>query len=113
MMTLPQASSYTPTMIKYALQGLEKIYKGGYAYNKAGVMMTGLGSEDHLQPNMFSVEKEGSYSLMSALDRINNRWGRNTMQFAAAGLDKPWGMKRSYKSPAYTTSWHEIPIVTA
>jgi DNA polymerase V len=113
MTTLPQASSYTPTMIKYALRGLERIYKPGYAYNKAGIMMTELGSEDHSQQNLFCSENKEDYTLMSTMDMINSRWGRNTLQFAAAGLHKPWGMKQAHKSPAYTTSWQEIPVVTA
>ncbi len=112
MVPLPQPSSHTSVMIRYALKGLESIYRPGYAYNKGGVMLTDLVANDHLQQNLFCSEKEDS-ALMTALDQVNARWGRNTLQSAAAGLHKTWGMKRALKSPAYTTSWHEIPLVSA
>ena len=49
--------------------------------------------------------------LMQAVDRINQKWGRQTVQLAAAGLTKSWKMVQSYKSPAYTTNWSELPVV--
>ncbi|MBU0483943.1 MAG: Y-family DNA polymerase [Proteobacteria bacterium] len=113
MMTLSQPSACTPTIIKSALQGLERIYKPGYAYNKAGIMITELVPQNHLQQNLFCSENIENTPLMATVDRINTRWGRNTLQFAAAGLAKPWGMKQAHKSPAYTTNWPDIPVVTA
>ena len=113
MVVLPQASSNTSTMIKYAMKGLERIYKPGYAYNKAGVMLTELVSQDYIQQNLFCGEKNEHPKLMATMDRINTRWGRSTLQYAAAGLNKAWGMKQAHKSPAYTTNWQDIPLVRA
>ncbi len=110
---LPQASSYTPTMIKHAMQGLERIYKPGYLYNKAGVMVTELVPQDRIQRNLFGQENRESPPLMATVDRINQAWGKNTIRFAGEGLKKSWQMKQSHKSPAYTTSWAEIPVVKA
>ena len=110
---LPQASAYTPTMIKHALQGLERIYKPGYRYNKAGVMMTGLISQDRIQRNLFAQENRERMPLMETVDRINKAWGQNTIRFAVEGLKQSWQMKQAYKSPAYTTNWAEIPVVKA
>ena len=110
---LPQASSYTPTMIKHAMQGLERVYKPGYKYNKAGVMMTELVPQDRVQRNLFAQENRESLPLMETVDRINQAWGRNTIRFAVEGLKQSWQMKQSHKSPAYTTSWAEIPVVKA
>jgi Domain of unknown function (DUF4113) len=47
------------------------------------------------------------------LDAINAKLGRGTIQFAAAGLKKPWAMKGEMRSPRYTTVWSEIPVVRA
>ncbi len=110
---LPQASSYTPTLIKHAMQGLERIYKPGYRYNKAGVMVTELVPRDRIQRNLFGQKNRENMPLMETVDRINKDWGRNTIRFAVEGLEKSWQMKQSHKSPAYTTSWAEIPEVKA
>jgi DNA polymerase V len=110
---LPRASSDTPTLIGVALKGLERIFKAGYRYQKAGVMLTDITPGACRQGELFGAlppEREG---LMATVDRINRKWGRDTVQFAAAGLTKPWRMKQAYKSPAYTTSWEEIPVVRA
>ncbi|MDA3834050.1 MAG: Y-family DNA polymerase [Spirochaetales bacterium] len=112
MLALPQASCNTSTMIKYAMQGLQRIYKQGYSYNKAGIMLTELVPKQQIQPNLFVTEKKEDATLMAALDTVNTRWGRNTLQFATAGLNKKWAMTQSHKSPAYTTKWQDLPVIT-
>lgn len=113
MMTMPQPSSHTMPMIKSALRGLARIYRPGYAYNKAGIMITALQSAQQIQQNLFCPDNTEDVRLMTALDRVNHRWGRDTIQFGAAGLTKTWGMKQAHKSPAYTTRWGDIPVVAA
>ena len=113
MVSLPQPSSYTPTIIKSALHGLDQIYKDGYHYKKAGVMLTGISSGKHKQLSLFGSDIKESNCLMNAVDYINSKWGRNTMQSASAGFAKPWSMQQSFKSPSYTTSWQELPLVKA
>jgi DNA polymerase V len=51
--------------------------------------------------------------LMAALDAINARFGRDVLRLAACGIKQPWQMKRAAKSPSYTTSWAELPVVKA
>lgn len=111
--SLPQASSCTSTMIRAARRGLERIYRSGYRYNKAGVMITELVHRDLIQQNLFEGPSSGDMTLMTTLDQINRIWGRDTVRFAAEGLRRPWRMKQSHKSPAYTTNWAEIPTVSA
>jgi DNA polymerase V len=113
MTALSQPTSCTSTLIRSACQVLERIYKPGYQYQKAGVMLTGLKPRNRYQQNLFLPLADERAGLMVAMDRINTRWGRNTLQFAAAGLAKPWGMRRYRKSPAYTTNWGELPVATA
>jgi DNA polymerase V len=112
-MELPSPTSHTPTLIEYVRKGLERVYKTGYAYNKAGVMLADITSAVHRQGELFGPSCNEREPLMDTMDGINRKWGRNTLQFAAAGIKKPWGMRQSFKSPAYTTSWEEIPLVRA
>jgi len=110
---LTTASACTPTLIGRALRGLERIYKPGYRFNKAGVMLTGLVPANRIQRSLLDREGRDGAILMKSVDRINATWGRNTIRFAAEGLTKSWRMQQSRKSPAYTTSWTEIPEVHA
>ena len=50
---------------------------------------------------------------MKALDHINARYGRDTLQYASAGLNKGWEMRRDKMSPEFTTRWKDIPRVKA
>ncbi len=109
--TLPEASAHTPVFIKKALQGLASIYQKDLAYQKAGVMLMDLSDKNCRQQNLFTAPSQETTNLMTALDNINQRWGRNTLQYAAEGISKPWSMRQDFKSPAYTTNWHELPLV--
>ena len=90
-----------------------QIYKKDFAYQKAGVMLTELTSSTMAQQNLFQPLLKNNRAVMDALDRINSRWGRNTVQYASSGIVKPWCMSQEHKSPAYTTNWNELPLVKA
>jgi DNA polymerase V len=111
--SLPAPSSHTATLIKIALASLKTIYRPGYNYQKAGVLLNGLVPETHNQLHLFHAPAPGDTLLMKAVDEINKRWGRDTIQFAAAGLAKKWHFKQMKKSPAYTTRWSELPTAKA
>ncbi|HHO47885.1 MAG TPA: Y-family DNA polymerase [Desulfobacteraceae bacterium] len=113
MVGLLQPTSSTPALIGAALAGLKKIYRPGFAYRKAGVMLTGLMAAAIRQQNLFRPAPRDNGALMHALDRINDRWGRETVRYASSGLAKPWCMTREHKSPSYTTRWKELPVVKA
>ncbi len=110
-MPVPNAS--TPEWIILAHRCLERIYKPGYSYKKAGVMLTDIEREDTRQLSLLANPKseERGRELMRMLDRVNAKWGRGTLQYAAAGLGRPWTMRQLRKSPRFTTSWQEIPVV--
>lgn len=113
MIKLQQPTSSTPALIKAALQGLKKIYKKDFAYQKAGVMLTELTRSTMVQQNLFQPLLKNNDAVMDVLDQINTRWGRNTLQYASSGIAKPWRMSQDRKSPAYTTSWQGLPVVQA
>ena len=111
--TLPIPSSHTTTLVKVALTSLKAIYRPGYRYQKAGVLLHGLVSENREQLQLFQAPAPRATSLMQAVDEINRRWGRDTIQCGAAGLDKEWHFRQMKKSPSYTTRWAELPIAKA
>ncbi|MDR9501241.1 MAG: Y-family DNA polymerase [Desulfurivibrionaceae bacterium] len=111
MHTLTMPTAHTPTLIRLALAGLDTIYRQGLGYQKAGVMLTDLSPTGCGQAHLFSPPLQESRPLMTALDTINKRWGRNTLHYGAEGLSKPWAMRQDFKSPAYTTCWQELPLV--
>ncbi|OQW66174.1 MAG: SOS mutagenesis and repair protein UmuC [Nitrospira sp. ST-bin5] len=111
---LPVATDATSDLVRSARQGIRTIYREGYRYKKAGVILTGLVSASHTQADLFDSQDRGkSMRLMSALDAINNRWGADTLHYASSGLSKAWKTQFQHRSPAYTTDWAALPIVTA
>lgn len=111
---LPVATDSTSDLIKSALQGIRAIYREGYHYKKAGVILIGLVPAGHTQADMFdSQDREKSKRLMSALDAINHRWGADTLHYASSGISKAWKTQFQHRSHAYTTDWNELPVVNA
>jgi DNA polymerase V len=108
---LPEPTAATTVLISTALSVLRQVYRPGFEYQKAGVMVTGLIASDAPQPTLFDLKDRKTLKLMEALDRINEKWGRNTLEYASNGITKAWTMRRDRKTPAYTTCWHEIPVV--
>jgi DNA polymerase V len=112
--TLPTPTAYTPELIACAQACLRKIYRKGYWYKKTGILLIGLTPANGLQLDLFAGHRgnfSGQKTIMQAIDALNQRYGRNTVQFASSGIDKRWKMLQSYKSPCFTTRWSELPTV--
>jgi DNA polymerase V len=112
-LALPHSTSSTPILITMALQCLHSLYKPGYRYQKAGVILSDIVAQGYKQQNLFSPTTGENKPLMTALDRINSKWGQETIQYGVTGTSKPWGLRQSHKSQAYTSSWQELPVVKA
>lgn len=110
---LPEPTSYTPDLIQASIELLDKIYREEYRYKKAGVMVSDICSEEQVQMNLFSPNKNLSEksNLMKSYDRINKVWGRETVRYASSGFKRTWSMKRAKLSKRFTTDWHELPEV--
>lgn len=110
---LPAPSADTMRLTKAALWGLRKIYRSGYRYQKARIMLAGLVSINDRQCDLFSLAEENkSGKLMEVMDRINVRMGNGTLKLASEGFRQPWKMKQANRSPSYTTNWDELICVT-
>ena len=114
-MDIPVATAYTPELISYAKTLLERVYKSGPAYRKVGIMLAGIVPRGRVQSNLFHPCLEGpkEHALMETIDAINARWGRGTIAYAASGFERPWWMRQTKRSPRFTTSWKELPLVKA
>ena len=108
---LPEPTDDTLRLITIARWGLKKIYRPGYAYQKAGIALMNLRDAGTVQMNLFSKAKDNT-RLMQVMDRINEDWGRGTLHSAAEGVQKEWKMKRELKSPGYTTRWDQLPVAS-
>ncbi len=114
---LIQPSNDTGVIITAAKLCLKKLFKSGISYKKVGVILEDLRDKSHLQLDLFhqssseiQIKKE---ELMSVFDRINTRYGRQTIQLAAEGCNsRPWLMRSEMRSPCYTTRWSELPLVS-
>lgn len=106
---LPEPTDDTLRLTRAALWALKRIYRPGYAYQKAGVALLELSAAATAQMTLFAAAKDNS-RLMQAMDRINALWGRGTLRSAAEGTEKSWRMKRERMSPEYTTRWAQLPV---
>jgi len=112
---LPNASCDTRLLVRAALFGLKRIYRQGYAYKKAGIILTGIDSTAAFQKSLFALHGAGDKSdrLMKVMDKINQVYGRNTLSVFSTNTQKTWAMRRENMSPCYTTKWSDIPIAHA
>jgi DNA polymerase V len=108
---LPAPSADTRTLTRAALWGLKHLFKPGYAYQKAGVMLMDLRDAGITQGQLFDAAPPDRPALMQVIDRANAQWGRGTLRLASEGASKSWQMRREHKSPAYTTRWEDLPKV--
>ena len=104
---LPYPTNNSLKIVKRALEGVKKIYREGYRYKKAGIILYGLARADQTK-GLLDYDRESSDSIMSTMDRINGRYGSSTIRLASEGLEKAWRMKREHVSQCYTTRLDEL-----
>lgn len=111
---LPEASNDTRDLIAAASRGARRIWKEGYRFVKAGIIMDDLVSAEAAPRPLFDArDREESQRLMGVMDSINGRFGRGTIVPASVGLRQRWAAKFDRRSPRYTTRMDELPIVAA
>ena len=101
-------------LVSCVVQGLEKIFKEGFSYQRAGVMLLDLVEEGAEQGLLFAEtpgDTERTNRLMDAMDKINRTRGRGTVHYASEGLGEKWHMRQKRKSAASTTEWGALPTV--
>jgi DNA polymerase V len=107
-------------LVSGAVAAVRGIFRPGYLYHKAGVILVDLQPKAVRQLGLFdelpvvaSAGPSARDRLMSAVDALNRKGGRGTVRFASEGIEQGWRMKRERMSQAYTTSWLELPVARA
>lgn len=115
---MPVATAYTPELIAAGIACIDRLFNPGLRYKKVGVVLTDFIPRDCAQltithyDHMGEIESTKKTKSMELIDRINTKWGRNTLFFAAEGIEQPWVMHQAHKSPCFTTNWHELLTIS-
>lgn len=112
LMPLTPSTDDTLNMQEVAHAGLREVYRAGFNYKKAGVMLSEISDKSHRQVELFQPEEATRRENLSPLlDTINRKYGKHTIRSAAELMGRNWQMKQERRSPCYTTNWNEIPLV--
>jgi DNA polymerase V len=111
---LAQPTHDTMNLVAAVKAGLYRIYRPGYRYKKAGVILSEITARASAQPDLFNdlSESNKSLKLMTVMDQINSRMGKGAIKLASDGVTQSWQMNRESMTPAYTSCWDELPIVS-
>jgi DNA polymerase V len=115
---LPSPTSDSAHITQTACAILKHIYRPGYKYAKAGVMLMDLqpATRQQLTLDLEADMPENRIRLMQAMDQINRRFGRGSLVLGSGGAPrdiKLWAMKQERMTPAYTTDWAKLLMVGA
>jgi DNA polymerase V len=106
--TFQTGTSDTIKIIKAAHEVLESIYRPGFGYKKAGVILNHIVPVGENQLDLFNPDPTDNKNLSIVLDAINNRFGPRTIKSAACGINQAWKLRSDYISKRFTTNWDEI-----
>ena len=109
----PIATNNSIEIVKNALTGLDLIYKDGFKYQKAGIILSGLSDSEKGNSLFKSTKDERIKNLMQSIDNTNYRYGRSTISLASAGINKKWSMRRQYSSKIDTADFYSLPKIVA
>ncbi|WP_373060201.1 Y-family DNA polymerase [Zunongwangia sp. H14] len=103
----PYPTNSSIDLIKLAETGLQKIYKEGYQYKKAGIIVMGLISQNHRQLTLFESPNAKHAILMKTIDRLNRQLA-DKVKFGSQDLGRTWKMRQDKLSKRYTSNIHEL-----
>ncbi|MBF0179900.1 MAG: Y-family DNA polymerase [Magnetococcales bacterium] len=114
-LTLPTPTADELQLANAAKRGLEAVYRTGYAYRRAGVLLLELENARTLARNLFAdpQAERKSQALMTTLDAMRNRFGSDIIHVAGEGRQRRWSTRASNRSPCYTTRWADLPTARA
>lgn len=105
---LPFPTNSSIELATFATQALQRIFKPGYRYKKAGVIVQDLTPETLLQTTLFERRNERHIPLMQVVDKINTTYGQQKIRLASQDQKRVWKMKQQQLSPRYTTKLTDI-----
>ena len=109
LLNLPVPTDLTPELIEHARRGVERAYREGCRYKKAGVMLCDLVPASPVQSGLFDGrDRQRAQRTMRVLDEVNARLGEGTLRYASTGFKHDWRTLFEMRSPRYTTCWNEL-----
>ena len=106
---LPVPSADTAILLRAAAHALDRIWRDGFRYKKAGVMLLDLAPSAIVQGDLWTApDTPRRKSLMQTIDRLNADHGRGVVRFASTGIKQEWKLRCDQRSPRYTTDWNEL-----
>lgn len=108
---LPFPTNSGIELAQYASIGLKRIFKEGYNYKKAGVIVMDITSEKYIQQGLFGNSDPRHKNIMQVMDTINHRYGQHTLKLASQDKKRLWKMKQEKLSPRYSTKLSDIITV--
>lgn len=109
--TLNEHTDDLLSITQAATYATEHIFKAGFKYKKAGVVLLELQPKQNFVPDLFcdQAHRQDRAKLSDTLDHIHKRFGHH---FVSIGLPQDdaatWRMKQNHCSPAYLSNWNEL-----
>lgn len=111
---LPYPTDDTRLITRAVVAGLDHLFRDGFAYAKAEILLLDLRQRGEFTDDMFAeTQPVVAEQVMGVLDEINAKWGRGTLRPGRVPVAPDWGMKREMMSPSYTTRWDQLWTVKA
>lgn len=110
---LPYPTDDVRLLTKAAVDALDRVFRPGFNYNKAEVMLLNLCQPGEYTDDLFTASQPAEATrVMAVLDQINGRWGRGTLRSASVPSCPDWAMRRELMSQSYTTRLDQLWTVT-
>jgi DNA polymerase V len=108
-MELEVATNLTTILLKHAMKALDMIFREGYNYQKAGVMVLDLIPQKEIQLGLFEMQNSvRDRKLMQKVDELNKVFGKDVVRFGVQDYGKNWKLKQGNLSSAFTTQLHQV-----
>jgi DNA polymerase V len=108
---LPYPTNSNIEIAQFATKALEKIFKKGLSYKKAGVIVMDFSPSAIQQMNLFANSNPKHQKLMEVIDKINQKTGTNKIKLATQDLSKTWKMRQELLSKRYSTEIEDAIVV--
>ena len=112
--TLEVPANSTQEIVKAALRALRSIYRKGFSYKKAGVVVADTIPETEVIPTLFdnrAESREKDDTISRIMDRVNTG-NRNIVRLAVQrGGHYSDGIRSEFRSGRYSTSWDELLLI--
>jgi len=107
--TLPVATADTSVLLEAAALAVNRLWRNGYRYKKAGVELFEICAADCVQRDLWTApDPPRRKKLMASIDKLNAEHGRGTVRFAASGMAQEWKLRCEQRSQRFTTAWSEL-----